>query len=121
MTQDMIDELALAKKVNLQAVYTRDDFIYQVDSHGDPVPFHGVNGDLSEDGTDPCLMCTEHTKEKWEKYKEENPWIDNPNINKPDDNTSDTEDPGTEEKDNNGENENWWDNIWPFSGEGEEE
>lgn len=119
MTQDMIDQLALAKKVNLQAAYTRNDYIYQVDEHGNPVPFHGIEGDLNEDGTDPCLMCTEHTKEKWEKYKEENPWIDNPNINKP--NVDDTEDPGTENNgdSNGGEDDNWWDNIWPFNGEGE--
>lgn len=109
MTQEMIDELAVAKKVNLQAAYTKDYYIYQVDEDGNPVPFHGIEGDLNEDGTDSCIVCTVHTKEAWEKYKEENPWIDNPNINKPSQ-PDQSQNSGDKDEDKG----NWWDNVFPF-------
>ena len=115
LTQQTIDELAAAKKFNLQKIYLQNNYVYQVDENGEPTAFHGIEGDLTDNDTC-CLQCTVHTKEKWEKYKEENPWVDNPNINIPEtENPGDNENPGDE---NGG---NWWDDIWPFGGEGEEE
>ena len=116
MTQEQIDELANAKKVNLLSDYTKDLYIYQVDKQGNPVPFQGIEGNLGEDVTDPCIMATGHTEALWEKYKQENPWIDNPNINKPEDTQ-----PGDEETpDDFDDGGHWWDDIWPFSSGGEE-
>ena len=110
MTQEQIDELAMAKKVNLLANYTKDYYIYQVSKQGEPEPFHGIDGDL-EDATEPCIHATGHTEKMWEDYKAENPWIDNPNINKP----------GNQPSDDNNNDKPWWEDIWPFSGEGENE
>jgi penicillin-binding protein 1A len=102
LTQAMVDELAMAKKVNLRPEYTGDGYIYLVDENGNPTAFHGIEGDLNPDGTDCCLRCTVHTQEKWEQYKNENPWVDQP-----------TEPGGDTPKDpDNGGN--WWDDLWPF-------
>ena len=95
----------MAKKVNLRPEYTGDGYIYLVDENGNPTAFHGIEGDLNPDGTDCCLRCTVHTQEKWEQYKNENPWVDQP--------TESTE-PGSDtpkDPDNGG---NWWDDLWPF-------
>ena len=120
MTQAMIDELKQAEKFKLQSIYLKDNYIYQVDEAGNPVAFHGIHGDINAEGTDSCVTCKVHTKESWEQYKAENPWIDNPNITEPADpgngstgDTGDTGDAGdngsTEETE-----ENWWDGLWPF-------
>lgn len=117
MTQSMIDELEKAEDFNLQSIYLKDNYIYQVDDSGNPVPFHGIHGDINADGTDSCVTCKIHTRESWEQYKAENPWIDNPNVTEPSDpdngNTGGTGDTG-----NNGSTEepedNWWENLWPF-------
>ena len=119
MTQTMIDELALASKYGLTSVYRQNNYIYQVDGSGKPVPFHGINGDINQGLTDSCVTCKVHTKQSWEQYKAENPWIDNPNIETPDNgSTEDTGDTGNNA--DTGE-DNWWDNLWPHTTEGEEE
>ena len=82
MTKDQIDELAKAKRVGLTADYTKDNYIYQVDEHGQPTAFKGISGTLTRNEA-PCVQATGHTEQQWEDYREENPWIDNPNINKP--------------------------------------
>lgn len=115
MTQEEIDELAMAIKFNLRSDYYKDIYVYQVDEFGEPVPFHGFEGKLGEDVTDPCIMGTGHTQQMWEDYKADNPWIDNPNINKP--GNEPPQDEGGE--DNN--DEPWWEQIWPFHGEGDSE
>jgi penicillin-binding protein 1A len=116
MTQAMIDELALAEEFNLLSVYLQDNYIYQVDDAGLSVPFHGIHGDINLEGTDSCLTCTVHTQESWEQYKAEHPWLDNPGIQDPDqgdgDDTGDTGDTGED---------NWWEDLWPITTEGEEE
>ena len=117
MTRAMIDELALGKKVKLQALYLSDNYIYQVDNFGDPEPFHGIDGDLNPDGSDPCLKCTVHTKEKWDQYKQDNPWVDNPgsgngNSGNGNSDNGNSDNGNTEPPEDNG---NWWDNLWPFN------
>ena len=105
MTQEQIDEIALAKKVNLLKEYTSDTYIYQVDEDGNPVAFFGIDGKLTNEDELPCLQATGHTEKMWNEYKDENPWIDNPNINKPpaeeelpdDGETPDDELPGEEQ------------------------
>jgi penicillin-binding protein 1A len=110
ITQSLIDELALAEEFGLKDAYLKDNYIYQVDDSGNPVPFHGIHGDLNLEGTDSCVICPVHTQESWEQYKAEHPWIDNPNIQEPDNN--DTGDTGED---------NWWEDLWPITTEGEEE
>ena len=83
MTQEQIDEIALAKKVNLLKEYTCEYYIYQVDKNGNPVAFYGIEGNLENESEAPCVQATGHTEQMWNDYKAENPWIDNPNINKP--------------------------------------
>lgn len=78
MTKSTIDELKKAEKFGLQSIYLKDEYIYQVDENGKPQAFLGFNGDLTNTNGDPCTTCTKHTKESWEKYKEENPWVDMP-------------------------------------------
>ena len=115
MTRKMIDELAMAKKVNLQKIYLENYYIYQVDELGNPEPFEGIEGELTQGGTvtvtEPCIKCTKHTKEMWEEYKKENPWVDNPTVIEPgNQQPAEPEQPSDQEE----EKENWWDKIWPF-------
>ena len=122
MTQTKIDELALASDQGLQSIYKQNNYIYQVDAAGNPVPFHGIKGDINIGLTDPCVTCKVHTQESWEQYKANNPWIDNPGITQPTDPTDPTDPSDPTEPDNgdNGDNNgNWWENIWPFAEEGE--
>lgn len=83
LTQEDIDAISKAKKVNLHANYTKNIYIYQVDKDGNPVPFHGIDGELGDDVTYPCVVGTAHTEQMWEEYRAQNPWVDNPHINKP--------------------------------------
>ena len=121
LTQSMIDQIAMASDQGLQAIYRQNNYIYQVDESGNPVPFYGINGDINAGSTDSCVTCKVHTQMKWETYKAENPWIDNPNVNKPTqpdqgstDDTGNSGDTGNEDS-----GDNWWDDIWPFATEGE--
>lgn len=115
MTREEIDAIAMAKKFNLLADYTKDLYIYQVSNQGEPEPFHGIEGELGEDVTAPCIQGTGHTQKQWEDYKADNPWIDNPNISNP----------GEEPPQDNGDEDNndkpWWEDILPIHGEGEHE
>lgn len=116
MTQAEIDELKAAENHGLQAKYLNNKYVYLVNDAGEPIAFKGFNGDLT--GTGPCITCKEHTKADWEKYKEENPWIDNPGITEPTEPTEPTEEPTeptesvepTEPEEDEGGN--WWDFIF---------
>ena len=110
MTREEIDELAMAKKFNLRSYFTKDLYIYQVSKQGEPEPFRGIDENLGEDVTSPCVEATGHTQKMWEDYKEENPWIDNPNINKPGD------EPPADEGGGDNNDEPWWEDIFPFGG-----
>lgn len=108
MTQSQIDELEMAEDFGLSKKYLSDKYIYQVNSKGDPVAFHGIHGDISS--SDPCLTCTTHTQASWEAYKAENPWIDNPVVKDPVEEP--TEPPAEPVPDEEGDP--WWD-LWPFN------
>ena len=118
MTQAMIDELVLAEEFMLESIYLQDNYIYLVDETGLPTAFFGVHGDINEGLNDSCLTCKVHTKESWDAYKAEHPWIDNSDVQKPGGNNGNSDNNG-----NNGNqgNENWWDDMWPLATEGEEE
>ena len=79
MTKEELAELKKASKVGLKKAYYADDYIYYVDEEGEPLEFTGIFGDL-EDNTDPCVTCQEHTKESWEEYEAEHPWVDDPDA-----------------------------------------
>ena len=74
MTGQQVEALKLASSKGLQGKFIRNDYIYQVDGNGDPVPFHGIYGDLT--GSDPCVSCKVHTKAAWDAYVAENPWAE---------------------------------------------
>ncbi len=99
MTQSQINELEKAEEFGLQSKYLRDDYIYQVDGSGNPTAFHGIHGDINTGSSDPCITCKVHTKEKWEQFKAENPWVDGTY-------TPPVTDPA---EDGNGQNDDpWW-------------
>lgn len=90
MTQDEVNEIRDALRVGLDGIYGNDNYVYLVDSDGDPLPWHGFNGNLNQDGDYPYYVCPIHTKEAWEEFggkteDPENP--DNPDTpNTPDHN-----------------------------------
>jgi penicillin-binding protein 1A len=87
MTQSWIDELMLARNKGLWASYTNDNYVYLVDEQGNPQPFFGMDKlyPINEGLEVPYQVCTEHTKEDWEQYVKDHPWLD--------DSTDEPEDP----------------------------
>lgn len=73
MTLEKIEALREASDHGLQSKYVNNQYIYQVDSKGNPEGFRGIYGNLS--GSDPCITCTAHTAEAWEQFLMENPWM----------------------------------------------
>ena len=81
MTKSQISEIRKAGNYRLQKDYLSDNYIYQVNSKGEPSDFKGISGDL-EEHEGPCLTCTVHTKAAWEKFQKDNPT--KPETDKPD-------------------------------------
>jgi len=79
LTQDRIDRLLMAKGKGLSSSYLQNNYVYLVDSEGNPLPFFGmdVNKPTVNEGLEaPYQVCTKHTKEAWEQYVAEHPWLD---------------------------------------------
>lgn len=75
-TQEQLDEMQLASGKGLAAMYRQNNYIYLVDVAGNPVAFFGLKGNINAGLNVPYEVCTEHTQESWEAYKQNNPWID---------------------------------------------
>ena len=70
MTREQIDAIRKASNYGLQSKYVNNNYIYQVDSQGQPEAFHGINENLANAG--PCVTCKEHTEAAWNNYFNEN-------------------------------------------------
>lgn len=75
ITATRLEELKKVGK-NLSSIFRGDDYVYLVDEYGNPQPFYGVNGDINLGQTAPYKVCTIHTQQNWETYKQNHPWID---------------------------------------------
>lgn len=71
MTQNELNELQNAENYDLKEAYLSDDYIYFVDSDGEPLEFHGLKGDANKGVEAPYIVCPVHTAEAWKKYQEE--------------------------------------------------
>ncbi len=76
ISQERLEEMLLANGKGLTSMFTRDDYIYLVDAAGRPAAFFGIKGDINEGLNVPYKVCTVHTQESWETYKQNHPWID---------------------------------------------
>ncbi len=76
MTQARVNELLKASGKGLTSEYLRSDYIYLVDANGNGIPFHGLHNDINQGLNCPYKECTAHTKESWEQYVAEHPWIE---------------------------------------------
>ena len=78
ITEEKYSQILQAGSNNngLTTNYTRDDYIYLVNSRGTPAAFHGFSGTLNEGLNFPYKVCTVHTQEAWEQFLAENPWIE---------------------------------------------
>ncbi len=76
MTQSRIDRLVELEGHGLMWYYLRSDYIYLVDDMGNPLPYHGMHGNLNTDSNLPYLSCKLHTEAAWESYKAGHPWVD---------------------------------------------
>ncbi len=76
MTQSQLDDILELEENGILWYFLRSDYVYLVDTFGNPLPFHGMHGDLNEDSNTPYLYCQLHNKETWEQYKKDNPWIE---------------------------------------------
>jgi membrane peptidoglycan carboxypeptidase len=78
MTQEWIDKLMMANGKDLYPSYTTNNYVYLVDEKGNPQPFFGMDPryPINEGLEVPYEVCTEHTKEAWEQYVKDHPWLD---------------------------------------------
>ncbi len=77
MTQDKIDDLLELEGHGLMWYYLRSDYVYLVDHMGNPLPYHGMHGNMNMESNLPYLSCKLHTEAAWEAYKQGHPWVDN--------------------------------------------
>ena len=70
LTKTQINEITKAAGYGLSSKYVNEKAVYQVNSSGEPTDFKGFDGERSAGG--PCITCSVHTKEAWEKYKKDN-------------------------------------------------
>ena len=80
LTQTDVDKIAAASDKGLLEAYTGDNYVYLVDSNGEPVKsYKGIHGDANEGVNEPYLVCTEHTIKDWKEYLDMNPDYKDPN------------------------------------------
>ena len=72
MTQEEVDAIVLASKHGLNATFKRDDYVYLVDTDGNPVDFYGMDGTKNLGLHEPYVVCTVHTQETWREYTKSN-------------------------------------------------
>ena len=77
MTQARIDEINEVKTKGLEYYFALNKYIYLVDDLGNPLDFHGLSNNVNVGISSPCLICTVHTQASWEKFVDENPWVEN--------------------------------------------
>lgn len=73
MTRNEVDDIAAASKYNLWPAHTADNYIYLVDSNGNPASYKGIHGNLNVGVNAPYLVCTDHTMADWKQYLNSHP------------------------------------------------
>lgn len=73
LTQNEINEILRAKSYGLNSNYYRDDYVYLVDADGNDASFKGFSNNKNAGINAPYIVCTEHTREAWEKYQAGSP------------------------------------------------
>ncbi len=69
LTQSEVNAIAAAVGKGLSSVYTADNFVYLVNSSGDPLnSYKGIHGNKNVGINAPYLVCTVHTKAQWDAY-----------------------------------------------------
>lgn len=68
MTQEEIDAIVLACKHGLQGAYKDDAYVYLVDSNGNPLEFHGMEGKANVGLKYPFIVGNKHTEKEWKAY-----------------------------------------------------
>ena len=78
LTQARIDQLRMAKGKGLRSAYYNNNYVYLVDESGNPMPFYGMDPKkpINEGLEAPYQVCTKHTKEAWDQYVAQHPWLD---------------------------------------------
>ena len=78
MTQERIDTLMKAKGKGLRSAQYNNNYVYLVDEKGEPLPFYGMDPKkpINKGLEAPYQVCTKHTKEAWEQYVAEHPWLE---------------------------------------------
>ncbi len=102
MNESRVQELIDAKDHGLVSSYVQDSYIYLVDSDGKPLEFHGLTDEANQGIVSPYVVCTEHTKETWERFVAENPWVENggtPPDDQPDDDSGNDQKPDDDNPD----------------------
>ena len=81
MTAADVSNIAAALKNGLSGAHNIDEFIYLVDSNGNPVGgFTGIHNDRNAGVSAPYIVCNKHTKEMWDAYLANNPGQVNPDA-----------------------------------------
>ena len=70
LTQGEVNTIRKSLNVGLKAIYGEDYYVYLINDSGTGIAWHGFDGNANKNVSLPYLVCTEHTKEAWEKYEE---------------------------------------------------
>ena len=76
MTEDEIDEILKASKFGLQSKYVDDSYVYYVTKDGKDANFKGFHDNINSGISAPYKVCTDHTEQSWERYKDKHPTVD---------------------------------------------
>ena len=68
LTQKEINEILAAEKYGLNAMFTKDNYVYLVQNDGSNGAFRGFHGGINVGITSPYMVCTKHDRAAWEEY-----------------------------------------------------
>ena len=76
MNETKYYRLLAASGKGLTANFVRDEYVYLVDSNGNPVDYFGFSGVINRGQHVAYKVCTAHNRATWERFLDENPWIE---------------------------------------------
>jgi len=70
LTQSEVDTISRASAHNLYSQFTKDYYVYLINSDGSDGDFKGFTGGINKGVSAPYKICTTHTKADWDAYRD---------------------------------------------------
>ncbi len=68
LTQSEVDYISKACEHGLNSLYKNDNYVYLVDGSGNPMDYHGMNGDKNAGLSYPYIVGITHNAATWQNY-----------------------------------------------------